>query len=73
MLRDGVQGTARGNGLTGLITKTTKQGAKDAQIFYVAAWYYNKGDTNKKVGQPLGEYAQDIANRLTGWLGDERA
>jgi hypothetical protein len=73
MLRDGVQGTTKGDGLTGLITKATKQGAKDAQIYYTAAWYYNKGDTGKKVGQEIGEYAQDIANRLTGWLGDKRA
>lgn len=81
MISDGAGGTAQGDGLAGCLNKAVKaatdRGMKNmnggnAQAFYQAARMYNSGfvdynDLNKNSAGSTGCYANDIANRLTGW------
>lgn len=67
MIQEGVQGTNAGDGLAALINQAQSQGSSGAQTFYIASEWYNQGSGSPPVGGNLGTYAQNIANRLTGW------
>ena len=65
MVRDGVQGTAKGDGLTQVINASGD--------VYSAARMYNSGSVadNGDLSDGNGAtpcYVSDIANRLTGWV-----
>jgi hypothetical protein len=68
MIRDGVEGTADGDGLKQTLEKA---GCDDVSKYYKAARIYNSGSIS---GDDLGAgvatrcYAADIGNRLTGWV-----
>lgn len=68
MIKDGVQGTAHGDGLEQLLSKATGAGA---QRYYRAARMYNSGSVDSSGDLDLGVathcYCSDVANRLTGW------
>ena len=72
--KQGAVGTDTGDGLATDVNTAQTDGAADAQVFYRAARYYNSGSV---CGDDLSDgcgatasYASDIANRLTGWLGN---
>nr|POE48892.1 hypothetical protein CFP56_38989 [Quercus suber] len=68
MIMDGTVGTDAGDGLATLINDAQGAGATDAQIYYLAAQWYNRGAFNPAVGGELSTYASNVANYLTGWL-----
>nr|POE72345.1 hypothetical protein CFP56_12218 [Quercus suber] len=68
MIKDGVTGTAAGDGLEQCIAESH---ASDVSKYYKAARIYNSGsvtDNNLSLGVATHCYASDIANRLTGWV-----
>lgn len=67
MITDGTQGTSSGDGLAALMNMAQTDGATPEQIYYLAAQWYNQGSGSVAIGGDLGTYAQDVANRLTGW------
>ena len=68
MIKDGVCGTAAGDGLEQLAIKAKSSGA---QKYYRAARMYNSGSVPPSGdlgdGGATACYASDIANRLIGW------
>jgi hypothetical protein len=64
MIVDGVQGTAKGDGLVQCINQYGN--------IFEAARCYNSGEVNKSnLNDPQGatpSYVNDIANYMTGWL-----
>lgn len=67
MIKDGVEGTAAGDGLKQCIAQA---GTNDVSKYYKAARIYNSGsvtDDNLSAGVATHCYASDIANRMTGW------
>lgn len=68
MVKDGVEGTAAGDGLKQLLGKAEGDGA---QRYYRVARMYNSGSMDPSGNLGLGGathcYCSDIANRLTGW------
>lgn len=70
-IQDGAVGTQTGPGLA---TDWKQQGHTDVSGYYRTAKVYNAGiqtlqGSTELTGGPTGDYASDIANRLTGWLG----
>ncbi|KAF2859252.1 carbohydrate-binding module family 18 protein [Piedraia hortae CBS 480.64] len=69
MVRDGVDGTASGDGLKQGIARA---GCDDVSRYYKAARIYNSGSipSSGDLGAAGATtcYASDIANRLTGWV-----
>lgn len=82
MIRDGTSGTSEGDGLAQCINKGYSQWPESSndidstQSFFRAARLYNSGqitDINNLNAAPAGttsSYVADVANRLTGWLGN---
>lgn len=72
MINDGVAGTASGDGLRQtLATASGHYGGVQSAAYYAAARLYNSGSvdyTNLGNGfSSVACYADDVANRLTGW------
>ena len=83
MIMDGTAGTSCGDGLVGLLSQAVAHNQANSvpsvdkdqsQIYYQAARLYNSGsdipnwcNLNDAAGA-TASYANDIANRLTGWL-----
>lgn len=72
MIKDGVVGTAHGDGLRGTLNKAiARVGSKTAQAYYIAARIYNSGSVDwANLNNGLGStncYASDISNRVQGW------
>lgn len=74
MIQDGAGGTSSGDGLQQLLSQAQSHDTSgtESQAVYIAARLYNSGsadysDLNDGVGS-TGSYANDIANRLTGWV-----
>lgn len=70
MIREGTAGTNDGDGLAQCLNQAADT-RSDVSAFYRAARIYNSGENPENL-QDTGTrcYASDIANRLTGWLGD---
>ncbi|KAF1983688.1 carbohydrate-binding module family 50 protein [Aulographum hederae CBS 113979] len=72
MVKEGVLGTAYGDGLKQTLAKA---GVTDTSKFYRAARLYNSGsiDASGDLGKGVAThcYASDVANRLTGWYSGE--
>lgn len=73
MIRDGVAGTAAGDGMAQCINKAVEQfHDEDARTYYRAARSYNSGSVADsgilEEGIATHCYASDVANRLTGWV-----
>lgn len=76
MIKDGLGGTPKGDGMVQTIAKATKElGASGAQAVYGGARAYNSGSIQKgDLNFPFTAtkcYAMDVANRLTGWIASE--
>ncbi|CEJ81500.1 hypothetical protein VHEMI01622 [[Torrubiella] hemipterigena] len=72
MIRDGTAGTSAGAGVKGTIAQAAKDtGDSSVRKFYAGARVYNSGSaTYSNLNDGRGStpcYAQDVANRLTGW------
>ncbi|KAI0965614.1 putative muramidase [Xylaria arbuscula] len=72
MVTDGVAGTSSGDGVQQtLATTSSNYGSSNAAAYYAAARLYNSGSvdyTNLNNGfTSTACYADDVANRLTGW------
>lgn len=71
MIRDGTAGTQHGDGLKQTHEKTVALLGDNSRAWYAAARMYNSGSVDySNLNNGLGStacYAQDIANRLTGW------
>lgn len=81
MIRDGTSGTSSGDGLAQCINQGYNLGESSddidsTQSFYRAARIYNSGsisdinDLNQGAPGTTSSYVDDVANRLTGWLGN---
>jgi len=81
MIRDGTSGTASGDGLAQCINQGYNDGESSndidsTQSFFRAARIYNSGsianinDLNEAASGTTSSYVQNVANRLTGWLGN---
>ncbi|CEJ82059.1 hypothetical protein VHEMI02150 [[Torrubiella] hemipterigena] len=73
MIRDGTAGTSSGDGLQQtLATAQSATGDSGSRMFYTGARIYNSGSatyTNLNDGRgSTACYAEDVANRLTGWI-----
>ncbi|KAI8943980.1 hypothetical protein F4801DRAFT_573284 [Xylaria longipes] len=72
MITDGVAGTSSGDGLKQtLATASGHYGGVQAAAYYAAARLYNSGSVDySNLGNGFSSiacYADDVANRLTGW------
>ena len=72
MVMDGTAGTASGDGLKQTFgTTSAKLGGKGPRSYYSAARLYNSGSVDytnlNNAFTSTHCYAQDVANRLTGW------
>lgn len=71
MVKDGVSGTADGDGLSGVIQAAEKQGYEGVAADYAGLRIYNSGSIAEsgqlQDGIATHCYVSDIANRLTGW------
>lgn len=71
MIKDGVAGTAHGDGLKQTLHKAQSRNSQGAGTFYIAARIYNSGSVHASGALEAGGsthcYASDIANRLVGW------
>ena len=76
MVHDGTMGTDLGWGLFQYVNEARRT-CSGAQAFYKAARFYNSGpfsmpadaDLSSHVNAATPQYASDVANRLTGWVG----
>jgi hypothetical protein len=73
MVRDGVAGTATGNGLAGAISQQSEvENIEFAEAYYRAARLYNSGEIDESGDLGKGSathcYSNDIANRMVGWV-----
>lgn len=72
MIRDGTSGTSSGDGLKQTLAKAQQAtGDNGSRKHYTAARIYNSGSADySNLNNGLGStpcYANDVANRLTGW------
>lgn len=72
MITDGTAGTADGDGLQGLLSRTQSElGDTGSRSYYAAARLYNSGSVDyTNLNNPFTStacYAEDVANRFTGW------
>lgn len=71
MVKDGVSGTADGDGLKGVIHQAEQEGYEGVAASYAGLRMYNSGSiaANGQLEDGIAThcYVGDIANRLTGW------
>ena len=71
MIKDGVDGTADGDGLKGVIQQAEQEGYDGVAADYAGLRIYNSGSIAEsgklEDGIATHCYVSDIANRLTGW------